>query len=150
MIFCKAEAVGTVEGSLACKAEAVGTVERCLACEADAVGTVERCLAWEADAVGTVERCLACEADAVGQKCQEREERAPSYSTGRDPVGLVPRPREGSAPQSALHGCASSEREHHPRVYVRRIIHLQILMDAIVIEVSTQCFSRFRLHSGEW
>jgi hypothetical protein len=66
MIFCKAEAVGTVEGSLACKAEAVGTVERCLACEADAVGTVERCLACEADAVGTVERCLACEADAVG------------------------------------------------------------------------------------
>ena len=56
---------------------------------------------------------------------------------------LRPRKR-GSAPNRAF-----SEREHHSRIHVRRIVRLQILVDPLVIEVSAQRFSRLGLHSGK-
>jgi len=57
--------------------------------------------------------------------------------------------RIGLASEAALHGFAFSERKHQPRIHVGRIIHLQILVNTIVIEVSTQRFSRLRLHGGK-
>ena len=48
---------------------------------------------------------------------------------GRDPVGL--------ASEAALHGFGFSERKHQPCVHIGRIVHPQIFVDAIVVEIST-------------
>jgi len=65
-------------------------------------------------------------------------------------IGSIPPFIRACAPSDARKRFAHSERKHQPRVYVWRIVHLQVFVDAIVVEVSTRRFSRFRLHSGKW
>jgi hypothetical protein len=108
-------------------------------------------------AVGTVERCLACEAIALERKRNVNVRTGESVPTAHPLSGCETALRLGlriatrSASQARQRCTASraQNEKHQPRLDIRRIVHSQIFVHAIVVEVSTRRFSRFRLHSGK-